>query len=352
MSTMLENGRSKSHMMKSQSIVDAVIYANAVSRHLVGENKTSHLGALARRVTCSCTKLLSIYCPPSPWSMEAAGGRAHGVVAYLLNKSMEDSFTLAPNLELLASLMSVSHHACAVMEETSLLQLEKPWRGSKIASGAPYTSRTLSAAASFAIEVKESEEIYPNATDHNAVNVFNSFWTKQLYSQHITVAGKKAVPFSLLYDATGDFTESHDLKEPSLTNSENREALPWTDYASEDLLAETCDPALPFTQCFVKRVFTLVEVLSAATMSASLDLNESACTLAVMSMSLSCESADKIACVLAEKVLRLAIVNGSLSGAETEGWVKATRRKIRLAWTKYPLQFSAPMLMNYAVACC
>ena len=127
------------------------------------------------------------------------------------------------------------------------------------------------------------------------------------------------MPFSLLYDATGDFTESHDLKEPSLTNSENREALPWTDYASEDLLAETCDPALPFTQCFVKRVFTLVEVLSAATMSASLDLNESACTLAVMSMSLSCESADKIACVLAEKVLRLAIVNGSLSGAETEG---------------------------------
>ena len=187
-----------------------------------------------------------------------------------------------------------------------------------LASGAQNASRTLRAAASFAVEVKENEESYPNAAGPNALNAFASFWTKQLHAKPITAAGKIVVPFSLLFDASSDFKESHDLKEPSLTSSEKREALPWADYASEDLLVETCDPALPFTACFVKRAFTVSEVLSAATLSASLELNESACTLAVTAMSLSHESADKIAGVLTDKVLRLAIVNGSLSGADTE----------------------------------
>ena len=318
LSTMLENGRIASHILKSQEIVDAVIYANAVARHLIGENKTTHLGALSRRVTSSCTKLLSLYCPPSPWSMEEAGGRTHGLVAYLFNKGIEESFTLAPNLELLSSLISMSHQACAGMEEAGVLQLENSLGVSTLTSEALNTSRTIRAAASFAGEVKESEESYPTVAVPEAVNAFTSFWTKQLHAQPIITAGKTLVPFSLLFDASGEFKETHDLQEPSLTSSEKREALPWADYACDDLLAETCDPALPLAACFVKRAFTLPEVLSAATLSASLELNESASALAVTSMSLSCESADKVACVLTDKILRLAIVNGSLSGAAIE----------------------------------
>lgn len=303
--------------LQSPELIAAVEAANATVRQLYGVHKSGFLGLFSRRIAAACVSVFDRYC----LSAQAASSSEESLlIPFLLSRAMEMPALFQANMDLVSELLLSSREAVQRSPVTEYMDVE----------GHASAKAQLSFAASFQNEVLESEEEAASFLDASASSAkagFVKFWEKQLYSPTILSDGKRPVPFSLRYEGAKQLTGAHVLLEPSVTASEKRPALPWRDFGTGDLLGDSCDPSLPFVSSFIGRSFGVTDVLTAATISASPEVNEAASTLCVQVMTVSTSSAKRLSTTLLDRLQRLTFLNASLSAPLIAAGLKEKDRK-------------------------